>query len=189
MLYDRRGFHRVAIAMLLSMSPFSRAYSVGDADAFLSSSGDDDLDRALNAEFENVIHFFGIHPGLRYNHQDNAYYTNDTVVEGTRGTLVLGLPFVRKLMTEDGEVAVAAICAHSCAHAYQFDHDLWNKLASTLHRELHADFHAGYYIGKRPERERDMPRWRPGIFWPLSERITKIVVADRVSTVSTSTAW
>jgi hypothetical protein len=111
---------------------------------FFSRSGDDDLDRALIAELKRIVRILTVNPGFKYINEMNAYVLLETIVEGTEGTVILGLPLIKSLLEKaDGGAGVAGVCAHECAHIYQWRNKLDDKLGrstSVMPRELHADF-------------------------------------------------
>ena len=151
----RREFQRSGFASILSICFLDSSYSFAppqrqgsnkpfDQWRFFSKSGDDDFDRAMIAELKRICQILEVNPGFKYIDQENAFAIMETTVQGTAGTVLLGLSFVKKLMSEDnGGVGVAAVCAHECGHIYQFKNDLLDKLSNNdgrvLYRELHAD--------------------------------------------------
>jgi hypothetical protein len=151
--YTRRHLHTMTLstAMVVANTIFAYAFSGSDPlRNYFSRSSDDDLDNALIAELKRIVQVLGINPGFKYIDDNNAFASESTIVEGTRGTVFLGLPLIRSLMQQsDGGIAVAGICAHECGHIYQIDHEIMRSENSVTIVELHADFIAGYYIGKR----------------------------------------
>jgi hypothetical protein len=170
MLIDRRLAIRIGIAALMSShwtcalavmpSESDRSKKSGGKDAdpdpfkpenWLQRSGDDDLDRALIAELRSIIRFLGVNPGFKLIKQNQAFATVNTIVDGTKGSVLLGIPLMQTLMRRsDGGVAVAGVCAHECSHIYQYEHAYVGKFGSSdvLLLELHADLLAGYYLGR-----------------------------------------
>lgn len=122
-----------------------------------SSSGNRRLDRALIAELRRIAGIIPSEPGFQFidDWPPNAFATAETVIPGTRGTVILGLNMISEEVSssEFGGVAVAGICAHECAHVFQFFSGYANRLAGYTARrmELHADYLAGYYMGRRAE--------------------------------------
>lgn len=121
----------------------------------MASSGNRNLDRALIAELRRIISIIPVDPGFRYitDNPPNAFATVESMVRGTRGTVLLGVNLVREEIESSnyGGVAVAGICAHECAHIYQFFSGYARQLSGNTAKfvELHADFLAGYYMGVR----------------------------------------
>jgi len=121
----------------------------------LSSSGDRRLDNALIAELRNVMNVMPVNPGFKFirDPEPNAFAMPDTIVNGTRGTVLLGLNLIRQEMAEAeyGGVSVAGISAHECGHIFQYFSDYGKELAgsNSMHIELHADYLAGFYMGRR----------------------------------------
>jgi hypothetical protein len=163
MTFSRRGFNTMSTSLLLAVATaYSSARSFSGNDLkreVFSQSGDDDLDRALIAELKRIVHLLEVNPGFKYVSEMNAFAENKTIVRGTKGTVYLGIPLIKKLMEEnDGGIAVAGVCAHECGHVYQWDYGFWSRLEEIASsssqnnvspRELHADFIAGCYIGMR----------------------------------------
>jgi hypothetical protein len=155
--YSRRKFNIAIVSMAMVSCVIERLAAdtsePGQEPQPFSRSGDDDLDRAMINELKRIVRVFQVNPGFKYVDQMNAYATQETIVAGTRGTVFLGLPFIRSLIDWDASgIAVAGTYAHECAHIYQFDHQLtpeaFGRNGASL-RELHADFLGGYYIGRR----------------------------------------
>jgi hypothetical protein len=119
-----------------------------------SRSGDDDLDLALIAELKGIVRVLEVNPGFQYIDEMNAFAMEASIIPGTKGTVMLGLPLVKQLMElDDGGAGVAGVCAHECGHVYQFEHGLAATLKdgkpTVAALELHADFLAGYYFSRR----------------------------------------
>ena len=117
-----------------------------------STSGDTKFDSALIAELRRILQVFHVDPGFKFVKANNAAATDETVVQGTRGTVFIGLDFVRKLVDhDDGGISVAGVLAHECAHIYQYFSPYNEKLKgpTNLWFELHADLLAGYYMAKK----------------------------------------
>jgi hypothetical protein len=139
------------------MIPLKTSYAVSSDPPYetgaFSRSGDDELDEALIQELKNITRILEVNPGFKYLSEKNAFATGKTLVDGTNGTVLLGLPLIKQLLSKnDGGAAVAGICAHECGHIYQYQHGLVNGLrknGTIVFMELHADFIGGYYIGKK----------------------------------------
>src|SRR3954469_25232186 len=144
----------LACSVLGARSRGARAARVGSQDTLshFGRSGDDALDQALIIELKRIVRVLEINPGFRYIDEMNAFASVETIIEGTQGTVYLGLPLVKQLLEKaDGGAGVAGVCAHECAHIYQFDHGIYRQSESVRVVELHADFVAGYYMGRRKE--------------------------------------
>lgn len=126
-----------------------------------STSGRDDIDRALIAELRRMLAIFPIDPGFKYINdiQPNAFAAQESRVSGTSGTVYIGLNLINSEFrrSNSGGVAVAGICAHECGHIYQYATGWISRLSSNTARlvELHADFLAGFYFGRDGARSND----------------------------------
>lgn len=121
-------------------------------DSMSSTSGDRKFDNALIAELRRILQVMPVDPGFKFVKANNAAASDETVVQGTRGTVFIGLDFVRKLVDhDDGGISVAGVLAHECAHIYQYFSPYNKELKgpTNLWFELHADFLAGYYMAKK----------------------------------------
>lgn len=119
-----------------------------------SKSGSKPFDDALVAELKSIHKLMPINPGFKFIKANNAFATTETVVDGTQGTVWIGLNFVNDLIKPaDGGVSVAGVLAHECAHIFQFfdPYSYYTKLTqkgvTSVLVELHADFLTGYYLG------------------------------------------
>jgi len=119
-----------------------------------SQSDDPTFDKALIAELKSILRVIPVNPGFKYVKDDNAFSRDDTIVSGTKGTVLIGLKLVKELLKPNaGGVSVACVLAHECSHIYQFfsEHQYYDRLDGPTQRlrELHADLLAGYYMAKR----------------------------------------
>jgi hypothetical protein len=117
-----------------------------------SRSGDSAFDVALIAELRRILQVFPIDPGFKYVKMANAAATKETIVEGTQGTVFIGIDFVKALATQDdGGISVAAVLAHECAHIFQYFSPYAARLSGPTYifMELHADVLAGYYLATK----------------------------------------
>jgi len=138
---------RIACATSTQSTRFQR----GD---MLGRSGDPAFDSALIAELRRILAVFPVNPGFKYITDNNAFSMDAAVVDGTTGTVLIGLKLVKDLLKPDqGGVSVACVLAHECAHIFQFfsKEQYYDRLDGPTQRlrELHADFLAGYYLAKR----------------------------------------
>lgn len=127
------------------------------ASELYSQSGNPNLDHALITELRRIISILPVSPGFKYiqDPQPNAFATPDTYVQGTRGTVLLGVNLLNQESSSSqyGGVAIAGICAHECGHIFQYFSEYYQQLEGTTARnvELHADFIGGFYMGRRAE--------------------------------------
>src|SRR5260370_35173840 len=102
---------------------------------WVSTFGKPKIDKALIAELKQIINIIPIDPGFKYipdGDRPNAFATTDTIVAGTRGTVVFGINLVQQEMqdpSQHGGVAVAGISAHECGHIFQFYSKYYQVLA------------------------------------------------------------
>jgi hypothetical protein len=119
-----------------------------------SKSGDPVFDKALIAELKRIITVIPVDPGFKFVNANNAAATDETVVNGTKGTVLIGLRLVNELLKPDqGGITVACVLAHECGHIFQFfsADQYYDRLSGPTERlrELHADVLAGYYLAKK----------------------------------------
>jgi hypothetical protein len=122
----------------------------------MPSTGDRTLDGQLSSELFRLSDVFEQRPGFGViddTDGPNAFATTDTLVPGTRGTVLFGRTLLLDELSghEWGGVAVAGILAHEFGHILQFFTDYGDRLRpldnTARPMELHADFLAGYYLG------------------------------------------
>lgn len=122
----------------------------------LSTSGNIDLDRGINLELMHVADSLNVLPGFGfYDDSDgaNAFAIEDTIIPGTKGTVVFGKRLLSNELARHswGGLAVAGVMAHEFAHIYQYQTEFYQLLtqsqSSAKLLELHADYLAGYYLG------------------------------------------
>ncbi len=155
------GFCRICHAQSQSISwdhGLCASAKEGSKDGeLLKTSGDPNLDRILSAEMIAQSKFFGMQPAFMLYSGDNAnaFATYDTLLPGTKGTILYNLPFLKSHLQSMawGGAVVSGIIAHEFGHIYQFFTDYMKRLEA-LHttvkfEELHADFLSGYYMGKK----------------------------------------
>jgi hypothetical protein len=126
-----------------------------EPDELRASSGDAALDAALIIELQRILTVVPkINPGFQYlvDKDPNSFATTQTLVNGTNGTVLIGINLIKLLMQRpEGGAAVAGMCAHECGHIYQYNTGFHQRLKEVLLIELHADFLAGIYMRKRAE--------------------------------------
>jgi hypothetical protein len=80
-----------------------------------SKSGDAAFDRALIAELKRITTVIPVDPGFKFVNAKNAGATPKTVVDGTKGTVLIGLRLVNELLRpSQGGITVACVLAHEC---------------------------------------------------------------------------
>jgi hypothetical protein len=117
-----------------------------------SRSDNPKFDLALIEELKLILKIIPVNPGFQYVKAKNAAATDDSVILGTKGTVWIGLDFVKELiLPNDGGVSVAGVLAHECAHIFQFFSTHYDRLMGPTQRllELHADLLAGYYMATK----------------------------------------
>jgi hypothetical protein len=118
----------------------------------MPGGADDRFHRPLVAELRSILSLFGVTPGFQYIEAMNAFALKDSLIPNFKGTVLIGVPLVRKLLQPQiGGVAVAGVLAHECAHIHQYFNVNPTSLTwpNTALRELHADLLAGYYLAKQ----------------------------------------
>jgi hypothetical protein len=117
-----------------------------------SVSDNPQFDLALIDELKLILKVVPVNPGFQYVKARNAAASDDSIIRDTKGTVWIGLDFVKELVKPaDGGVSVAGVLAHECSHIYQFFSPYYDRLMGPTHRllELHADLLAGYYMGRK----------------------------------------
>jgi hypothetical protein len=108
---------------------------------------------ALVGELQNILQAMpAISPGFQYVSADNAGAVTETYVGGTRGTVLIGIALVQKLLGQPGGgIAVAGVLAHECAHIFQYFSPYYDLLKgfTPVRLELHADALAGWYLARK----------------------------------------
>jgi hypothetical protein len=111
------------------------------------------FDRALGRVLLRTSRVFEVTPGFGFFDDSagmNALASRYTRIAGTWGTVVFGLDMLgHQLGKRDGDITVAAICAHEFGHIFQYRYGDYERLQSRLPgycTELHADFLAGYFL-------------------------------------------
>jgi hypothetical protein len=116
--------------------------------------------------FGRIERIIPVNPGFQYveeTNSPNAWAIPETLISGTKGTVLIGLKLIAFLMqSQNGGASVAGVCAHECGHIYQYSSGAAERFGTTdygrILRELHADFIAGYYMGRRKEYTADHVR-------------------------------
>jgi hypothetical protein len=140
-------------------------------DQLTNTTGDPELDRALGRALARTASTFKVSPGFAFFRDENApnaYASDETLVAGTRGTVLFG----RRLFGEqfrrysDKGMSVLAIVAHEFGHIAQYSRNLVRDLRAnepTVRRiELHADYLAGWYLGVRKRQDPSVSLWASG---------------------------
>src|ERR1043166_4479308 len=102
--YTRRDISKIVFSLLLSGYTLSKGYGFQEADPdfdrsqLFARSGDPQLDRALIEELKRIVNVLQINPGFQYVDGDNAYALRKTLIVGTKGTVILGVRLIRKLV-------------------------------------------------------------------------------------------
>src|SRR5262245_45586344 len=68
-----------------------------------STSGDPRFDNAVIAELKRILNVIPIDPGFKYVRANNAAATPESIVGGTKGTVLIGLEFVSELVKQDDD--------------------------------------------------------------------------------------
>ena len=111
-----------------------------------------DFDRALGRVLVMMTEVFDVSPGFGFYDDGagmNALAAPVSRVDGTSGTVVFGLDMLDDQMQRNGDVAVAAICAHEFGHIFQYASGAYSDVRRRLPSyctELHADFLAGFFL-------------------------------------------
>lgn len=123
----------------------------------LHTSGDANLDRILAAEMIAQSSFFSLKPAFMFyaGPDQNAYATTEIYLQGTQGTILYNLGFLKTQLTSTkwGGAVISGVIAHEFGHIYQY----YSKYAESLAKlaktvkfiELHADFISGFYMGRK----------------------------------------
>lgn len=156
MTISRRALCRgAAIGALLAktdaafaMLPDDRPYS----GATLARSGNEALDQAVIIVLMKITSILGINPGFRFIEDDTSLAIRESLVPGTRGTVLLGIPLLKRALKEfGGGPIVAFICSHECGYIFQFQNGFVERIDSQNRSRvtgLFADYIAGYCMGK-----------------------------------------
>jgi hypothetical protein len=136
-----------------------------DADDFITSSGNSNLDRYLGRALLRLASTFDVYPGFGFvddRGAPNAYAMRATLLPGTRGTVLFGVEKFRKCMNlnDQGSTAIA-ICAHEYGHILQFETNYHAELMRGRKNvklvELHADYLAGFFLGGKKRENPNLP--------------------------------
>jgi len=163
---SRRSFITGATATLILAPSISVAANEGrlspcgfnqaDFDKYRASmssmpKGDSSFHPALVGELDGILKIFPINPGFQYIDAHNAFALPESIIPGTKGTVLIGVSLVRELIQpQDGGLSVAGVLAHECGHIFQYNSQFIDAFGSEQRLiELHADLLAGYYMGKK----------------------------------------
>jgi hypothetical protein len=151
-----KGLHAQELPVFCSWSPAAlQNFSTH------SSSGNQQIDRAMIAELRKILNVLPINPGFKFidDPSPNAFAVPDSLVSSTQGTVYIGLNLINGEFSNSdwGGVAVAGICAHECGHIYQFFNGYTQALngQTAVLVELHADYIAGLYLGRDRSHSRE----------------------------------
>lgn len=128
----------------------------GDEIAVIRTTGNRELDRALDKSLVRLSTTFGIDPtfGFFDDEDPNAFAVPESNDISRTGTVLFGRNLFAQLQQADPSgVSVLGVCAHEFAHIWQFQSGLYKVIRGTgptvKRLELNADFLAGYYLGLR----------------------------------------
>lgn len=128
----------------------------GEEITIIRSTGNKDIDRALDKGLVRLSQTFGIDPvfGFFEDEDPNAFAVPESNDISRTGTVLFGKQlFVQLQQADSSGVSVLGVCAHEFAHIWQFQSGLYKTIRGdgpTVKRlELNADFLAGYYLGLR----------------------------------------
>lgn len=138
------------------------------------STGNAEMDRALDRAIKRLADNFGVFPGFGF--FDDEPYKNAFAYDGTlpqlphtRGTVLYGdLMFSHLMKVDPTGTAVMWVMAHEFAHIWLYSTGDRAKLGQEgLPRtgkriELHADFLAGFYVGQRQKENQSISLYKTG---------------------------
>lgn len=136
-----------------------------------TTTGDRLLDRSLGRALVRLSALFSERPGFGFvddSDAPNAYATDQTLVNGTWGTVCFGQTLFKDLLDryDDQGFAVMAVAAHEFGHIAQFrsgiDKQLLRNQSTVKRVELHADFLSGYFLGVRKRQRPSISVWEAG---------------------------
>ncbi len=128
----------------------------GETIQIIRSTGNRELDRALDKSLVRLSSTFGIDPvfGFFEDKQPNAFAAPESNDLSRTGTVLFGRNLFNELQAADPSgVSVLGVAAHEFAHIWQFHSGHYKAIRGTgptvKRLELNADFLAGYYLGLR----------------------------------------
>ena len=128
----------------------------GETIQIIRTTGNRDLDRALDKSLLRLAATFGIDPvfGFFEDEQPNAFAAPESNDLSRTGIVLFGRNLFNDLQaTDPSGVSVLGVAAHEFAHIWQFHSGYYKTIRGngpTVKRlELNADFLAGYYLGLR----------------------------------------
>jgi hypothetical protein len=128
----------------------------GETIQIIRTTGNRDLDRALDRSLVRMSTTFGIDPvfGFFEDKQPNAFAAPESNDLSRTGIVLFGRNLFNDLQaTDPSGVSVLGVAAHEFAHIWQFHSGYYKVIRGngpTVKRlELNADFLAGYYLGLR----------------------------------------
>jgi hypothetical protein len=134
------------------------------------STGDRDVDVALDKAIKRLADTFGVYPGFAFfddGDSPNAWATTESLVPDRKHTVIFGLGYYRKWLQYDPSgVSVLSVIAHEFGHIMQYESGRYQQIKGDLPTskriELHADYMAGYYIGILKRKNPNASFWKAG---------------------------
>lgn len=118
-------------------------------EAFLTSSGDAELDQYIGSERSFLNRLFIVKPDLNFYDDGGSNYAV-TQPRRWQAQILIGTSLVRQEKRLNSrsqwQIAMIGILAHEWAHAYQYRSSMIEK---TYMWETHADYLAGWYLAVR----------------------------------------
>ncbi|MDC0644011.1 hypothetical protein OAP32_00375 [Crocinitomicaceae bacterium] len=148
-----------SIAVFLFVYSFSAQYTLNSSPVsgktYLSSTGNNTLDRLIQIEKNNLEVFFNVNVDLKIYAGSNGLASNRCSNHNCNGTIALGKHLLLsefykrgpKTNEKLGQYMIVAILAHEFAHIYQYKHPEL-KFKNSVIQEIHADMLAGWYMSK-----------------------------------------
>lgn len=144
--------------------------NVQDLSALRRTTGNAEMDLALDRALKRLADTFHIYPGFGFvddSDGPNAWATPRAYIKDTPGTVAFGREFFDALLRYDPTgISVIAVVAHEFGHILQFTTGMVQRIKggdSTVKRlELHADYMSGFYIGQLKKAHPEASFWRAG---------------------------
>ena len=123
---------------------------------FLSSSGNQFIDRATVQEARNLAQITGFYPSFAFlddRRSKNAFAINRDIITGRspHGAVALGIMLIQDFLSlpainpYENTLCIQAVMVHEWAHIAQFN--LGVRASRVKYTELMADFMAGWFVG------------------------------------------